>query len=523
MLSVTVIDPRSDKRSAIVARLSELISGDSLDNLVLPPIRYSTLSPHEVKFNSASDITIITSELAVREISVIGTIKKSWPTTVLLVVYEDGEASLALSDRLARLGVDDTLSLLAPNAEILRKIIFLIKRIPQPKIGKIFLVDSGKGGLGVTTIAAGLAECAALAGKKALAVDLDFESQDLSRFLQARPFFNENLFNLISGFRSLTNESLNECVVRIWADDELFCCLSPPCSNSKQLSFEQIRLYVSVLRSLARTYDILIVDVAGIVGDFRHTLEELADYSLYLVNNDPASLYATIDRIKKYSQPEKSYSKVIIQEIVAPFRGLSRKTLKDFFSRNIEGSENLWRPQQIIFEQKVTTWPASGGTIYSLGSQRNRSSIEAIFADYGADALTTTAETPTLDRPLLSFARASLSKFFKSANEAKFVQGVVAKFTKLIGVKKTETSLEGKLIGNVGASAESSRINQPRGRISYEPITQGAKRATGTETTSTPTPNTDEFSLQQLASEYVSGVQLFNNIKGENKNENNWH
>ena len=58
---------------------------------------------------------------------------------------------------------------------------------------QLILVDAGKGGLCVTSVVAGLGDALAAHGKRVLTIDLDMETQDLSRFLQTRPFVNENL------------------------------------------------------------------------------------------------------------------------------------------------------------------------------------------------------------------------------------------------------------------------------------------------------------------------------------------
>ena len=64
-------------------------------------------------------------------------------------------------------------------------------------------------------------------GKRVILVDLDFETQDLSRFIQARPYINENLQTLIDQTAPVTSDTVKECLTKVWLDEPNLEVLAP--------------------------------------------------------------------------------------------------------------------------------------------------------------------------------------------------------------------------------------------------------------------------------------------------------
>ncbi len=226
----------------------------------------------------------------------------------------------------------------------------------------------GKGGVGVTTIAAALAD--GFSAKRSCALlDLDAETQDLSRFLQARPFLNENLQLLFDRARPITRETVEQCLITLW-DRNCVCIPPPPDSEALHDSNSGYsRTLLSFLEVLDSMYEFVIVDAGGARGSLLRSILRAADALLFVVNNDPASLYASVDRLAQYRSWLAPEAQLILVENAPLRRGLPHAFLLREFQSAAELSTRD-RFYTIPASPSGARWPASGGTLYSC-SKRN--------------------------------------------------------------------------------------------------------------------------------------------------------
>src|SRR5262249_4760093 len=148
-------------------------------------------------------------------------------------------------------------------AEFMRKLILHARSSQKSRSSRLIVVGSGKGGTGVTSTCAALAEAAIEFGKKAIVVDFDFATQDLSRFLQTRPFINENLRLLCDGHRPVTEEFVEHCLTPVWTDEHLYC-LAPVAESDDvyNLDSRQARTFLSIFDILDSKFDVIFIDSA---------------------------------------------------------------------------------------------------------------------------------------------------------------------------------------------------------------------------------------------------------------------
>ena len=158
MLRLTVVDLSAESRSNIARALSELQESDSPESAILPRISIQQLTVEELKFHSAPDICVIGNEIIEKDLNLISKIKKLLPDTPLIARISLERDRLPLIEDLARMGIDDTILDQTDSQSFYKKIILLCRRPKKDKTGHLILVDSAKGGLGVTSIVAGLAE-----------------------------------------------------------------------------------------------------------------------------------------------------------------------------------------------------------------------------------------------------------------------------------------------------------------------------------------------------------------------------
>jgi len=371
MLNIVVLDRSAESRNRIARQINEFLQSDLKDGGLLPRVSIKPLSRHEMKFHAAPDICIVGEEIIQEEITELHNIRKLLPDSALLVRTPASLQNLAIIEQLARLGADDTMQEDITAPEFLKKLIMLSRKTAKTKSGKLIIVDSGKGGVGVSSVSAGLAEALIDKGKKVALLDFDFETQDLSRFLQVRPYINENLQLLLSGNRPVTEEFVNESLVQVWHDEPNLYCM-PPVAESEDLydgRAPYAKTLMSVLEILDSTFDCVIIDTGCARGSILKTLYRLADKVLFLVNNDPATLYSAVDRVAKMKVLMSPNAQLTIADN-GSFHGsvktgLSHKILKEEFLRASRLQENSWSESIIPFSSGGSRWPGSGMTLFS--------------------------------------------------------------------------------------------------------------------------------------------------------------
>ncbi len=383
MLKIAVIDHSAESRNRILEKLNQFLQSDSLELEIVPRINLQPYSIEEIRFKSAPEIIILGDELLVKDPTKLSNIRKLLPDTPIIIKINKQLESLASVEQFARMGADDTISDSTTAGEFLRKVILLARRADKTKSGKLIVVDGGKGGVGVTTIAAGLAEALVAQNKKVALLDFDFETQDLSRFLQTRPFINENLQMLLDRTRPVTQEFVEQCLVKVWSDVDTFYCM-PPVAESEDL-YDMRALYgrtlISILEILDASFDYIVVDVGAARGGILKALYRVADKVLFVVNNDPASLYASVDKILKMRGLITPTAQLKVIENTLLSSGLPNKFMRAEFLRAAKLDINDWCSKGINYSKNGQKWPASGSSIYGQGGNAIVSALSSALFD----------------------------------------------------------------------------------------------------------------------------------------------
>lgn len=380
MIRIVVVDRSADARSRIAHQLQHFLQ--TQDSELLPPISLVPLAPEELKFHSAPDVCVLGEELVRNELSEIASVRKLLPKSAILVRVDEALSSLSTVEQIARFGADDVISTRADGVAFLQKLLILARKAEKPRSGSLIVVESGKGGSGVTSVAAAVAETLLATGKRVLLVDFDCETQDLSRFLQARPFVNENLQSLLDRQRPLTNEFVQQATVQVWSDEPLLSCMAPPPESDAlyDTAHGYSRTVLSMFEALDAMYDYVVVDIGSIRGPIARTLWRAADRVLFVLSNDPASLYACAEkvlRIRPLLAPAASLT--VIENNVRP-GGLSSTVLREEFMRAARVVDAEWSPEALPFQAEAGRWPGSGATLYSAGKGALRSALEQLVA-----------------------------------------------------------------------------------------------------------------------------------------------
>ena len=385
MLTIFVVDKSAESRNRLLRVVDSLLDVDGAEYDLLPQISLKPVAPTELRFQEVPDICIVGDELLTVELTEVGKIRKLLPDTPILVKLNEELERIAIVEQLARMGADDTLPEGISSKEFLRKIILLARKASRSRQGKLLLVDSGKGGVGVTSVAAALAETLFQGKKKVAVIDFDVETQDLSRFLQARPYVNENLQLLFDRSRPVTEEFVMQSLVRVWEDESDFYCL-PPVLETESLydpRSNYARILLSVLEVLDSCFDYVIVDAGGVRGALQETLYRVADKVVFVVNNDPATLYACADKATKGMQLLAPNAELVLVENAPARTGLPSKVLREEFSRALGVPDDIWVSDALPFCRNGCRWPGSGATIATLGKGAVGKALSSLTARLG--------------------------------------------------------------------------------------------------------------------------------------------
>jgi MinD-like ATPase involved in chromosome partitioning or flagellar assembly len=379
MLTIHILERGAKERESLTVWFQSLIHEENTEIEFIPRVDLKPVALEELQFAGTPDLCILGPALLEEDLTCIRKVREIVKKVPLLACTSPRLETLAHVEQFARLGVTDTISVQDSSSAFLRKLILLSRNKQEERKAKLVLLDSGKGGIGVTTTAAALAEMSALCGKKTVLIDFDFETQDLTRFLQARPFINENLQLLLEGSRTLSDEAVEQCLSQVWEDESnLFHIAPPPESEMLYASDSKtIRLFLSFLEFLDERFDCIVVDSGCVRGVLQRTLYRVADEVVFLLNNDPATIYASADRLKKVQEAIPSSGRVTILDNGSK-SGLPRPLLVAELERAVAGSEPLWAPLGIPYCRHGAKWPASGGTFVSLSRNPGRHAVEKL-------------------------------------------------------------------------------------------------------------------------------------------------
>ncbi len=444
MLELLILDKSAESRNKIRNKLCNFIYKGAQGVDVVPRINIKPISLEEVKFQNAPKLIVLGNEFLLNEKSVIGDVKKLFPNALIIAWLTEELNKLFIIEELARLGITDIWPNTILAEEFFRKLIMLSRKSKKNQNSKIILVDSGKGGSGVTSIVSALGEIYLDKEKKVLLIDCDVESQDLSRFLQVRPFINENLGVLLDGLKPISQDALTECYQKVWDDEENLYCMSPTVESENLYSAKSsyYKNFLSILECLDACFDYIIIDMACLKGMLKTSLYKACDMLVVVINNDPASIFSNLELLKYSKNFLSSEAKILIVENKHEKFLLDSQLLKD----EILSSSFLLDDSYFSFAFKnsiqASRWPGSGATLYS---QATKDLKEKLFL-----------LSEKIDGKEKEYENAiSVSLLDEIINKIKIIFKIVLKrIDKILGISENEQSE--KLIDNQKVIALSS-------------------------------------------------------------------
>lgn len=326
----------------------------------LPTISLRGCTYAEALLIKEAEIIITSAEFSRSEGVNLKILRKALPDILIAAIVNEGDFNLV--DNLLRQGIDEIIDSNISITTILKLVFKLQQRSKTPSLGKLILVDSPKGGVGVTTITAALADFLSGEGRKTALVDLDHQTQDLSRFLGITQIINENLSLLLNGNRPLLSEFINDCCTPLWTSSAI---MTPPPSESLQLPNSIKRLY-EVIDRLTDLYEYVIVDCAAHDLSMLRPLYQRADTALLTVSADHSLFHATLEKIRRLSQEPDIKAGIFLLENNYTVPSISSRFFKSELARYSFTAQCAWCPDAIPFSPIARCWPGSKQTFLAF-------------------------------------------------------------------------------------------------------------------------------------------------------------
>lgn len=381
MLTITVVDLSAESRSKIAGEIQQLLAPHSSNSFALPRVKLRSSTPTEARFQDAPDICVIGEELAETQLHQIATIRKVFSNTAILVRVRQCDHSIDIVKESLRLGADDLISIEASEEEFLKRLLFLSRRAEKSRSGTLVVVLGAKGGVGATSVVAAIGDCLSARNEDVALVDMDFESQDLSRFLQAKPFVNERLSQILSAATAASDDVVREATSRVWENENLYC-VSPPIESYDLVSGvdSAAKGYHALLEMLDEQHSYVVVDVGHASGTLLDTLIKIADVAVLVINRDPSSSFAALNKTHKIKSLLAADSRLLIVENESP-KGVQSLLLQQEFGALLEDSRIEWGSAALPYSAVGSKWPASGATLFSLGSKSTKTAISELVSN----------------------------------------------------------------------------------------------------------------------------------------------
>lgn len=335
----------------------------------LPTISLRGCACNEALTVKEAEIVIISPELSRAEGANLKLLRNAIPNAMMAAIVRDDD--FVLIDTLLHQGIDEILELNITITSVFKLIFKLQQRTNQPSSGKLILVDSPKGGVGVTTITAAMGDFLSGERKRVALVDLDHQTQDLSRFLGITPILNDNLSLLLNGNKPLLSEFINDCCTPLWHSSSI---ITPPPSEALHSSIAQ-RRFPEIIDRLTDLYEYVIVDCAAHDLAALRPLYQRADQILLTVSADHSLFHATLEKIRRLAQEPHLKAGISLIENNYTVPSISSRFFRAELSRYSFTKHCNWCPDPIPFSPSARCWPGTKQTFLAFLSPKKATKV----------------------------------------------------------------------------------------------------------------------------------------------------
>ncbi|WP_034414752.1 MinD/ParA family protein [Candidatus Photodesmus blepharus] len=187
-----------------------------------------------------------------------------------------------------------------------------LRRLAQPSLTKVISVTGGKGGVGKSNVALGLAICIARQDRKVMVLDADLGLANIDVMLGIRP--KRNLGHVLTG-----KCALKDAIV----EGPYGIRIIPATSGTRsmtELSYAQHAGLIRAFSSLEEDMDVMLIDTAAGISDMVISFSRAAQDVIVVVCDEPTSITDAYALIKLLSKDHHVQRFKVVANMVRSYR-----------------------------------------------------------------------------------------------------------------------------------------------------------------------------------------------------------
>jgi len=418
-MRILIVDQSTEGQARMAERIRSLQASSSVSFDF--ELRLSHPGSMRAKLGD-SDLVLIGSEVGEAATTLAAQTKSLYADLPVLIFVDPREYSSGAFQVAYSSGVRKVFSNSCEELDILQELISIrsqLQRSGKLREAQLIVLTGCKGGSGVTTLAAGLAELAHEQGHRTLLWDLDIETRDLTRALCATTGDVSLFGEWVQDCSKLDRTSFARALCPL-ADSAAL--LAPPGSMAVSLDLVSSPEGIPVIQrivELARShYDVIIVDSGTVVGPAAGSLMRLANKILVVVGDCPIGA-SGLEPFLKYTSnllPESSRL-----GFIRTSSAFSRELLQEEVTRDLDYDEQCWDYPTLAYDQAVYGWAGRRRTMYSMGTAQTQNALFQIASKInilgGSQSNLPAVQTKAPSGRLARLIKQGFSRWFSSGED----------------------------------------------------------------------------------------------------------
>lgn len=330
---------------------------------------------------SEAEVLLIGSGLSGEAVSIARRARTEAPWIQIVMFVSDTEYGGGAFRSAHGVGVRKVFPESATSLDLLQELVAIhadFRKAGRTYEGRVVVILHAKGGVGATSIAAALGEVCSSHKCRTLLWDLDVETKDLSRSLAASGPEAKIISGWINGSRDITRESFRDALIPIASDVSV---LTSPDRFAESMDLvchaDGMEISQRIVELAKVLFDTIIIDTAGRMGPAVGGILRYADIVLLVSDETELSLTATDLLLASVKPLIGDTDRVRFLIRACSNKPVNVRQISDDLDAVHELSESAWSLPTILFDPRVSSWPGSGNTPYSMGNK----DLHLIFAE----------------------------------------------------------------------------------------------------------------------------------------------
>jgi MinD-like ATPase involved in chromosome partitioning or flagellar assembly len=383
-MRVLIIDSSTETQAFCAKR----VEGFNKSDKEMLDLKVKLVSPTDFLDRlSEADVVLLGAGIAEDAVTIARKVKQEAPWIQMVMFVGDTEYGGGAFRAASAAGVRKVFPDSATSLDLLQELVAIhsdFQKEGRTFDGKVIVVMHAKGGVGATSIAAGLGEVCSTLSRRTLLWDLDVETKDLSRALTAAGPEAKLVSGWVNGSREITRENLRDALIPLASDVSI---LIPPDKFAESMDLvchaDGMEIAQRIVELAKVLFDVVIIDTAGRMGPAVGGLLRSADTVILVSDDTELSLTATDLLLSSIKPLLAGLDQVRILLTATSEKRVSLKDVIADFQEVHELPEDAWEFPVIPFDSKIADWPGSGNTPFSSKVPSITNTFSEIVAKLG--------------------------------------------------------------------------------------------------------------------------------------------